>query len=121
MFALIASSRAPFAGRAQALARRVSRRLRSKKDYPTVAPAYAAQRSDLAKSLGLGRKPGAKALAAAKKTTSGHAPTHNDVAGRARNRQAVARSRPPHTSSWSLGAAATTGFVASAGDGVIIA
>ena len=26
-------------------------------DYPMVAPAYAAQRSDLAKSIGLGRKP----------------------------------------------------------------
>ena len=30
-----------------------------KGDYPMVAPAYAARRSDLAKSLGLGRKPGA--------------------------------------------------------------
>lgn len=29
-------------------------------DYPMVAPAYAAKRSQLAKSLGLGRKPGAK-------------------------------------------------------------
>jgi predicted transcriptional regulator len=29
-----------------------------KGDYPLVAPAYAARRSDLAKSLGLGRKPG---------------------------------------------------------------
>ena len=27
------------------------------KDYPMVAPAYAAQRSELAKSIGLGRKP----------------------------------------------------------------
>ncbi len=32
-----------------------------KGDYPIVAPAYAAQRSTLAKSLGLGRKVGAKA------------------------------------------------------------
>ena len=32
-----------------------------KSDYPLVAPAYAARRSDLAKSLGLGRKPGMKA------------------------------------------------------------
>jgi predicted transcriptional regulator len=32
-----------------------------KKDYPIVAPNYAAQRSDLAKSLGLGRKVGVKA------------------------------------------------------------
>ncbi len=37
-----------------------------KSDYPIVAPAYAAQRSELAKSLGLGRKPGVKT--AAKKT-----------------------------------------------------
>jgi len=44
-----------------------------KKDYPIVAPAYAAQRSALAKSLGLGRKPGAKALTAAKKTATGRA------------------------------------------------
>ncbi len=32
-----------------------------KNDYPIVAPAYAARRSDLAKSLGLGRKAGGKA------------------------------------------------------------
>ena len=32
-----------------------------KSDYPLVAPAYAARRSDLAKSLGLGRKSGMKA------------------------------------------------------------
>ncbi len=32
-----------------------------KSDYPIVAPAYAAQRSNLAKSLGLGRKVGVKA------------------------------------------------------------
>jgi predicted transcriptional regulator len=32
-----------------------------KSDYPLVAPNYAAQRSDLAKSLGLGRKAGMKA------------------------------------------------------------
>jgi predicted transcriptional regulator len=32
-----------------------------KRDYPIVAPAYAAPRSDLAKSLGLGRKAGMKA------------------------------------------------------------
>ncbi|MDX8526988.1 MucR family transcriptional regulator [Mesorhizobium sp. MSK_1335] len=31
-----------------------------KQDYPMVAPNYAAQRSALAKSSGLGRKPGAK-------------------------------------------------------------
>lgn len=32
-----------------------------KREYPLVAPAYAARRSDLAKSLGLGRKRGMKA------------------------------------------------------------
>jgi predicted transcriptional regulator len=32
-----------------------------KGDYPLVAPAYAARRSDLAKSIGLGRKAGMKA------------------------------------------------------------
>ncbi len=32
-----------------------------KSDYPLVAPNYAARRSDLAKSIGLGRKVGAKA------------------------------------------------------------
>ena len=40
------------------------------KDYPMVAPAYAAQRSALAKEIGLGRKPGAKAPAAATATSS---------------------------------------------------
>ncbi|WP_159732315.1 MucR family transcriptional regulator [Methylosinus sp. Ce-a6] len=35
-----------------------------KSDYPIVAPNYAAQRSALAKSLGLGRKPAAKAVPA---------------------------------------------------------
>jgi predicted transcriptional regulator len=34
-----------------------------KSDYPLVAPAYAARRSDLAKSLGLGRKPSGQAPA----------------------------------------------------------
>jgi predicted transcriptional regulator len=33
------------------------------KDYPMVAPAYAARRSALAKELGLGRKPGAEPAA----------------------------------------------------------
>jgi predicted transcriptional regulator len=43
-----------------------------KSDYPIVAPNYAAQRSDLAKSLGLGRKVGTKATprkAAAKRAS----------------------------------------------------
>lgn len=44
-----------------------------KRDYPIVAPAYAAQRSALAKSLGLGRKPGAKKPAAVKKASVGRA------------------------------------------------
>ncbi|CAN7579221.1 MucR family transcriptional regulator [Mesorhizobium sp. LjNodule214] len=42
------------------------------RDYPMVAPNYAAQRSELAKSIGLGRKPAAKAAtkrAPAKKAT----------------------------------------------------
>jgi predicted transcriptional regulator len=39
-----------------------------KSDYPLVAPAYAARRSDLAKSLGLGRKPGMMKVAAKKST-----------------------------------------------------
>jgi len=46
-----------------------------KKDYPIVAPDYAAQRSALAKSLGLGRKPAAaKARLAPKKAVNGRAP-----------------------------------------------
>ena len=43
-----------------------------KSDYPMVAPNYAAQRSDLAKSLGLGRMAGMKAApkkAAAKRAS----------------------------------------------------
>jgi len=36
-------------------------------DYPMVAPSYAEQRSALAKSMGLGRKPGAKPKAKRKK------------------------------------------------------
>ena len=37
------------------------------KDYPMVAPNYAAQRSELAKKLGLGRKPAAPVPAKAKR------------------------------------------------------
>ena len=33
-------------------------------DYPLVAPSYAARRSEMAKALGLGRKPGTRARAA---------------------------------------------------------
>jgi predicted transcriptional regulator len=40
-----------------------------KSDYPIVAPAYAARRSDLAKSLGLGREPGMMKAAAKKVST----------------------------------------------------
>jgi predicted transcriptional regulator len=36
-------------------------------DYPMVAPSYAEKRRDLAKSIGLGRKPGAKVVKAAVK------------------------------------------------------
>jgi predicted transcriptional regulator len=39
-------------------------------DYPLVAPNYAARRSDLAKSLGLGRKPGMMKAAAKKVSTN---------------------------------------------------
>lgn len=42
-----------------------------KKDYPLIAPAYAAQRSALAKSLGLGRKPDVRAPVVAKKPAAG--------------------------------------------------
>lgn len=42
-----------------------------KKDYPIVAPTYAAQRSALAKSLGLGRKQGVKAPPAMTKKATG--------------------------------------------------
>lgn len=45
-----------------------------KKDYPIVAPDYAAQRSALAKSLGLGRKAGVKARPAPKKAVNGRGP-----------------------------------------------
>ncbi|MDX8532788.1 MucR family transcriptional regulator [Mesorhizobium sp. VK25A] len=41
-----------------------------KSDYPMVAPNYAAQRSALAKSSGLGRKPGAKPAKSAGKKRS---------------------------------------------------
>ncbi|MBZ9798344.1 MucR family transcriptional regulator [Mesorhizobium sp. ES1-4] len=46
------------------------------KDYPMVAPSYAAQRSTLAKSMGLGRKPAAKAPAnkAARNKSGGRQP-----------------------------------------------
>ena len=44
-----------------------------KGDYPLVAPAYHARRSDLAKSLGLGRKPGPKP-ATKKGSTRGRPP-----------------------------------------------
>jgi predicted transcriptional regulator len=49
-----------------------------KSDYPIVAPNYAAQRSDLAKSLGLGRKVGVKA--AAKKAAAKRASKKSSVA-----------------------------------------
>ncbi len=45
-----------------------------KSDYPLVAPAYAARRSDLAKSLGLGRKPSSETLPAKKAATRGRPP-----------------------------------------------
>lgn len=39
------------------------------KDYPMTAPSYAAQRKELALKIGLGRKPGEKAKAPAKRRT----------------------------------------------------
>jgi predicted transcriptional regulator len=39
-------------------------------DYPMVAPSYAEKRRDLAKKIGLGRKPGAKAVAKPRRTKS---------------------------------------------------
>jgi predicted transcriptional regulator len=42
-------------------------------DYPMVAPNYAAQRSALAKSIGLGRKPGNTVLAAAARSANARA------------------------------------------------
>ena len=49
------------------------------KDYPMVAPAYAAQRSQLAKQIGLGRKPAAPA---APEPAAAKAATPRRVAGR---------------------------------------
>ena len=45
-----------------------------KTDYPIVAPAYAARRSDLAKALGLGRKPNAESPPAKKAGARGRPP-----------------------------------------------
>ena len=45
-----------------------------KSDYPLVAPAYAARRSDLAKAAGLGRKPSAETLPAKKANPRGRPP-----------------------------------------------
>lgn len=42
-----------------------------KSDYPLVAPAYAARRSDLAKAIGLGRKPSAETSPAKKVSPRG--------------------------------------------------
>ena len=49
------------------------------KDYPMVAPAYAAQRSELARKIGLGRKPAAPA---APEPAAAKAATPRRVAGR---------------------------------------
>jgi predicted transcriptional regulator len=43
-------------------------------DYPMVAPEYAAQRKELALKIGLGRKPGAKVVKAAKPRAARRAP-----------------------------------------------
>ena len=49
------------------------------KDYPMVAPAYAAQRSALARKIGLGRKPAAPAVT---EPVTAKAPAPRRVAGR---------------------------------------
>ena len=49
------------------------------KDYPMVAPAYAAQRSALARQIGLGRKPAATAVT---EPAAAKAPAPRRVAGR---------------------------------------
>ena len=49
------------------------------KDYPMVAPAYAAQRSELARKIGLGRKPAAPAVT---EPAAAKAPAPRRVAGR---------------------------------------
>ena len=51
------------------------------KDYPMVAPAYAAQRSALAKQIGLGRKPEPAAPAPAKPAAAAAKPIRR-AAGR---------------------------------------
>ena len=51
------------------------------KDYPMVAPAYAAQRSELAKQIGLGRKAAAPAVT---EPAAAKAPAPRRVAGRRR-------------------------------------
>ena len=51
------------------------------KDYPMVAPAYAAQRSELARKIGLGRKPAAP-VAAAPACRQGGSATRARAAGR---------------------------------------
>jgi predicted transcriptional regulator len=45
------------------------------KDYPTVAPSYSAQRSEMAKQLGLGQKAAAKKAPAPKKTSRARKPS----------------------------------------------
>ena len=45
-----------------------------KDDYPMVAPSYAAQRSDLAKKIGLGRKPEPEKVAKAPRKRPGRKP-----------------------------------------------
>ena len=53
-------------------------------DYPMVAPSYAAQRSSLAKKIGLGRKPAAVAAAPAPEPVPAAKEPRRRVAGRKR-------------------------------------
>ncbi|WP_137388222.1 MucR family transcriptional regulator [Rhodoligotrophos defluvii] len=61
-------------------------------DYPMVAPAYAEARSHLARSLGLGRKPGSSAAAAAPTATAEKA-ADGDARGAAKPKAAGGTAR----------------------------
>ncbi|WP_263588970.1 MucR family transcriptional regulator [Sphingopyxis sp. GC21] len=55
-------------------------------DYPMVAPAYAEKRRALAKSIGLGRKPGVRVAKSAKMATPSPAPAKAPAARRGRRK-----------------------------------
>lgn len=69
-----------------------------KPDYPMVAPGYAAQRSKLAKELGLGRKgQEARAAASASPSVSAEAPTLTRAEDAAEKTPRAKRSRKPNS------------------------